>query len=574
VNGATPGPTADSITIAETLELLENDFVAMAQGVADNRYALWLGSGISKERFPDIGEIIRRVLTFMQVESNGEEADGPHRKALGEALDIAKLSQEERDAIDLAQPPEQWPNLDVVVERLWNSYSGLFDIRVEGKDADYLLWNGLDVRTTYGADLTPDCEHLCIAILALEGVLSDVTSTNWDGLIEGAAQKLNGSVEEMVRVIVLPEDLRKAKVVLDLLKFHGCAVLAERDPGTYREALIASRSQIIDWTNKTENEPIRDSMKQLATSKPTLMVGLSAQDENIQQLFSAAKASMPWTWPGNPPAHIFSANTLGQDHRNILKVVYDSDYDANMTAIEEGALIKAYAKPLFAALALYVITEKLRIYLREVHAPQLDSTDYDELAKGLGGLCRKLAEAADDHLEFIERVIAAQRRALELFQQGVEPEAAAAHGYRAIGNLPCNRIPSDTALATNGIRELATALAILGRGEEEGHWTVSTGSVDGVEGVVKVSTDHSDSAVYFAANGKASVRLHTEISGSTGDVVIINSTEPPRSSARSPGAKFGRTGGSAIREVDMSTLLESAPEVGTLETNFRQEAAL
>ncbi len=573
MNGTAPSLTADSITIAETLELLEGDFAAMADGIADGRYALWLGSGISRQRLPDVGEIIRRVLTFLQAQGDGEETDGPHRKALGEALDIAKLSQTERDGLDLARAPGEWPSLEVVVAKLWGSYSKLFDIRVEGKEADYLLWDGLDVRTTYGAELAPDCEHLCIAILALEGALSDVTSTNWDGLIEGAAQKLSGSVEEMVRVIVLSEDLREAKVALDLLKFHGCAVLAARDPGTYRAALVASRSQITDWTNEKENEPIRAVMVQLATSKPTLMVGLSAQDENIQQIFSKAKASMPWTWPADLPAHIFAADTLGQDHRNILKVVYDSDYDDNVTAIEEGALIRAYAKPLLVALALYVITEKLRVYLRQVHAPQLDSTNYDKLARGLGNLCRKVAEAAGDHLEFIERVIAAQRRALELFQQGIEPEIVA-HGYRPIGNLPRSRIPSDAALATNGIRELAAALAILGRGDEEGHWTVSTGSVDGVEGVMKVSTDHSDCAVFFAANGKAGVRLRTEISGSGKGVVIINSTESPQISIRSPGAKFGRTGGSAIREVDMTALLESAPDADSLETNFRQEAAL
>lgn len=569
-----PGPSASSITVAETLELLEGRFATVAQGVADDRYALWLGSGISRERLPDVGEIIRRLLTFLHARGANEEADGPHRRALKEAMDLASLSPIESARIDLSEAPEKWPNLEEVVRKLWDHYSELFDIRVEGEPADYLLWDGLDVRATYGEELEPDCEHLCIAILALEGVISTVTSTNWDGLLEGAAQTLNGSVGEMLRVVVLPQDLRKPVQALTLLKFHGCAVLAALDPDTYRGALVASRSQITHWSNATENEAIRADMVQLATSKPTLMIGLSAQDENIQQLFSAAKASMQWPWPTEPPAHIFASDDLGSHHRNILRVVYHSDYDANVSAIEDGALIRAYAKPLLAALVLYVLAEKLRAYLRKVDAPQLSQLDYDKLAKGLTDLCRKVADAANQGcLKFIEHVVSAQRRALELFQTGAEPESSVP-AYRPLGNLPCSRIPSDTALPTNGIRELAAALGILGCGEEEGHWSVSSGSVEGIEGVVKVSTAHSESAIFFAANGKAAVGLRNGIVGSDDDAIIINSTEPVPTSARSPGSRFGRTGASAIREVDMSALLETSPDLGSLKTNFRQAAAL
>jgi hypothetical protein len=545
----------------------------MAEGIADNRYALWLGSGISKQRFPDVGEIIRRLLAFLHVQGEEEGADGPHRTALSQALDIANLGQEERDAIDLALPPDQWPNLEDVVSKLWDSYSQLFDIRVEGKKPDYLLWDGLDVRAVYGADLTPDVEHLCIAILASEGALTEIASTNWDGLIEEAAKNLSGSVEQLVRLIVLPEDTRKPESALDLLKFHGCAVLAKRDPDTYRPTLVASHTQITHWTDKPDLEPIRASMRQWATSKPTLMIGLSAQDQNIQQIFSAAKADMPWSWPADPPAHIFAGEDLGQHHRNILRLVYESDYEENMAAIEEGALIKAYAKQLFAAVVLYVLVQKLCTYMREAEAPQLDDSDFDELAEGLGALCRKVAESADGHLDFVERLIAVQRRALELFQQGIE-EGATAHKYRPIGNLPRHRISSDAALTTNGIREMAATLAVLGRGEEKGHWTVSLGSVDGIEGAVKVSTKHSDSALFFAANSKAAVQLRTGITGPDGDVAIVNSTEPAHQSVRSPGARFGRTGESTVREVHMSALLEAASDAGSLEDHFRQEAAI
>jgi hypothetical protein len=51
----TPGdPSAANITVAETLGLLDGPFTGLAKGVAEGRYALWLGSGISLSRVPGL----------------------------------------------------------------------------------------------------------------------------------------------------------------------------------------------------------------------------------------------------------------------------------------------------------------------------------------------------------------------------------------------------------------------------------------------------------------------------------------------------------------------------------------
>ena len=62
------------------------------------------------------------------------------------------------------------------------------------------------MRDTYGTLQEPDCEHLCIAILALEGVLGNAVSANWDGLIEAAVAQLAGHPDHVMRVVVLPEE--------------------------------------------------------------------------------------------------------------------------------------------------------------------------------------------------------------------------------------------------------------------------------------------------------------------------------------------------------------------------------
>jgi hypothetical protein len=40
-------PHAASISVSETLALLDGQFEVFAKGVAEDRYVLWLGSGIS-----------------------------------------------------------------------------------------------------------------------------------------------------------------------------------------------------------------------------------------------------------------------------------------------------------------------------------------------------------------------------------------------------------------------------------------------------------------------------------------------------------------------------------------------
>jgi hypothetical protein len=577
VSGAPPGPSADSITVAETLDLLEGGFAALAQGVADGRYALWLGSGISGERLPDVRELILKVLEFLHARIVTGKTDCPQRHALEQAVAMAGLRPDERAQIELDDPPKTWPVLHLVLDGLWNRYSELLDIRVEGEAADHLLWDAVDVRAAYGHGIRPDCEHLCIGILVLEGAVSEAASANWDGLIEAAIAELAADADAVLRVVVLPDELREPERALTLLKFHGCAVLAARDPDKYRKAIVATRPQITAWNTSHAAKPIRDKMVSIATSKPTLMIGLSAQDENIQRVFAEAEAGMKWSWPADPPAHVFADDHLGGDHVNILRVVYGDDYNVNAAEIEQQALICAYAKPLLTALVLFTLAEKLRAYLAEADAPLLPDADCEELAGGIKSICRRLAGAAEpDRFAFVEKLAAAQSRALALFQEGTEP-AAGAPSYRPLGSFPADRVKTDPALPTSGVRELAAALALLGRGENAGNWSLAIGSAaSGAEGALKVSSGGSDTALFFAAIPKAAVRLQVEglIDPAAADTVVIHSTGRVEPAVRSPRGRYGRTGHAGIREVDMCELLKTAPDLAALEDGFRQAAAL
>lgn len=172
--------------------------------------------------------------------------------------------------------------LQPLVDGLVARYAELLDVRVTGEPEDYLLWDAVDVCATYAVGLTPDCEHLCIAVLALEGVLPDVATTNWDALIEAAIVEVAGQLDHILRVVVLAGDLRADSRRTDLLKFHGCARLAQQDAAKYRSALVGSQTQITSWPHAAATQVMRDTLRTLATTRPTLMIGLSAQDANIR----------------------------------------------------------------------------------------------------------------------------------------------------------------------------------------------------------------------------------------------------------------------------------------------------
>ena len=558
-------PSAASISVAQTLALLEGPHAAVAREVANGRYVFWLGSGISRGRVFGLDGVVQRVLEFLQQKAVADGPGSPHLRALEEAIVLAELRPEERARIDLSEPVSSWPDLGVLVASLVSNYSDLLDIGVDGKPADYLLWEGVDVRSTYPPAAAPDCEHLAIAVLVLEGVLTEAPSANWDGLIESALLEL-AAPAAVVRVVVLEQDLQAPPRILRLIKFHGCAIRAADDPATYRDALIARASQISDWAGANEAAAIRGELVSLATTKPTLMIGLSAQDENIKAVFSLARARMHWPWPSDPPAHVFAGDRLGRDHLTILKMVYRDQYEGNEAAIATNALIRAYGAQLLTALVLQVTVAKLQAFLVTCDAPRLSAADHNALDSGIRVL-RDLAaaHADDDRLAFIRAVIATQTRALALFRSGKEP-ATGTVPYQPISNQPVARIPTEAGLETSGMRELAAGLGLIGRKAAAGSCSADLArTAQGHRGALRVVTASGESAVFFAANAKAGVEL--EVSGAAPtharDIVVLHSTGPVNRLPRSPLGRFGRTGRGGARQVNLSEILRDAKDCPT-----------
>jgi hypothetical protein len=574
-----PGTAAFNISIRHVLTLLDGEFASMAEGIAQKRYAFWLGSGISRDRVDDLKKVVARVLAHLRDRIDPTNGCCAYRRALTEAIGLAHLSSEDEASVDFSRPITEWPAINTLLVNLAQEYASLLDIRVAGHpEEDYLLWDVVDVPATFAAaSAIPDCEHICIAILALEGVLEDIATANWDGLIEAAVGELTEGSGTALQICVRAEDLRDVPLLARLLKFHGCAVRAGANPAVYRSLLIARRSQITAWPHNPAFAAMRQQLIILATTKPTLMIGLSAQDSNIQDLFAAANALMTWNWPCAPPAYVFAEDALGQDQINILRFVYREFYATHAAEIEAGALFRAFAKPALTALVLHVLFEKLHTFARLVHAPRLAAADHDAIKQGLILLRNRIADSADsDRLAFVRTLVTASSRSLSLFQEGGTPPTGST-AYRPLGRFPIQLIASDPTLPTSGMREMASALGILGLGDADATWRVAESNLaNPAAGALSVHTALGETRVFFAANHRASVQLEINlfVSPDDKDAIVIHSTAPVFRMARSPRATRGRTGHPGLRNVGMAELLRDADGVNDLRRRFREEAAL
>lgn len=568
-------PSASKISIRQTLDMLDGPFRSVATGVAEDRYAFWLGSGISFGKVDGLKKIIPRVIEFVRQKIDHTNIDCAFAAALNRALSLAGLSDDEWARVDFEVEFAAWPDQAAIVGRLTNNYARLLEITVAGHPDDYLLWDGVGVAATFANPaIEPDVEHLCMAMLVLEGAASDIATANWDGLVEKAINELTGGVPKLV-VCVRSEDLRQPKLAAQVIKFHGCAILAVSDEPHYRPFLVARFSQINRWAAAPENRAVIGRLLDIAVSKPTLMMGLSAQDSNIQAFFATAEATMRWPWPGDRPSFVFSGDQVGADQEALLRNVYPHAYTAaTRDQINRQSLVKSYANPLLMALLLSVICDKLSGMVDMVEGV-LDQDAKNAVKLGIVALRNHVADLDNgDRTKFVKSFIDQTSRIMTMFRDG--SAGTAPRRYNPITSMPLHQIAGDQNIPSSGLTEVAIVAGLLGLGIESGLWTL-----DGIDpsnpsdGVVRISTAVAGTKMVLAAHGRAAIRLQQNGHiADDEDAVLVYSAERPPNMARSPRSSPGRTGHLGLREVSIYDLLQVTTSVDDLMQHFREEAAI
>ncbi|CAD6010292.1 SIR2_2 domain-containing protein [Agreia sp. COWG] len=561
----------------QTLALLRGEFPSFLAAINRGMYAFWLGSGISREKLDAVPVFVLTVLKHLQSRGDPSDLNDPCWDPFKEALALAALSKAEKEEIDFSRDIDLWSVRDAIISRVSSRYSDLLDIHIEGEPPDYLLWDVLKVPQSYGAGVAdPDLEHYCLAVLMMEGVAPEIVTANWDGLIEMAVEELAPGNESVVSVYVRAADFRQPRGRSRLLKFHGCAVRAIRDPTEYRGLLVGRRTQITDWPHDPEHAAMRQEMTTLGTSHPTLMIGLSAQDSNIQDLFSAAKNVLDWNWPIDPSAFVFAEEELGTYQKNILRVGYGASFHGSETFIAQASHVRAFAKPLLSALMIDTWSMKLE-KLALLTRTGVDSSSASKVSAGIATLSSAAASSVDTNMvASTRRLISDIGRAIALTRSGTNPSVPGS--YMPIGAVPVHQMGDDPSLAESGFPEVAMALSIIGNNLAEGSMSLASTyeAQNALRPVLTTESGGISSRVFFAANSRAAVELALNGFVDEGDpsAVVVHSVAPPHRVQRAPSSSLGRTGQRRARHIDMSELLLACSSYDELQQGFREEFAL
>ena len=581
-------PTASEITVRGVLAKFEAEFASVADAVANGEFALWIGSGISRQA-PDLGNLIERAFEYIRERAIDPTTTAAYLPPLEELLGLADVEPAHVRA-QFDQPLANWPEHDAIIDHLWNKYSRVLDIRIAGTGLDFILWDAIDIRQAFEQPSPPAAEHLCIAILILEGAVQSIASANWDGFIEAAVERLGNGVPGILQVVVDPDQLRGPAGRARLLKFHGCIVHATREPSVFRRFLVGSYTQIMDWPENHEFAAMRNAVVDLATSHKTLVLGLSIQDNNLQTLFARAKQVHPWPWPCAPaaPAHVFCEDKIQEGQRDVLRLAYGQAYNVDPAALHEATLLRAWGEQVLIALVLKVLENKLT----RLMVLALTTLGKQPIASALESLLKALRDdisdlalpgpGMHDRTAFVNHAIALWSRMLSIFRGGALP--ANPDGYESLTSTTPKLIAADQNAQAMGLGRLAIALALLQYGRVAGCWGLSQPVAnDLASGAMTARASHPggvDRPLFVVKSATEAIALAYSGAYSNGNAVTVHVDDTwhqmvaSGASARRIRSAPGRTGHVDVTHVSLGNLLARCGDAATLKKEFISEMML
>lgn len=579
--------SATDISVRQVLAKLDGEFASTAKAVENGEFALWVGSGISR-RAPSLGVLIAAAMEYIRERAVDPAKAPDYLPALDEALRFARLDRAAIGA-DLNLPFNKWALHEEIVNSLWNSYSRILDIRIPNEQSDFILWNAIDVRAQFAHLAPPAAAHLCIAILVLEGAVQKIASANWDGFIEVAVQRLGGGVPGLLQVVVDPGQLRDPPGKATLLKFHGCIVHAQQDEARYRRFLTGSHTQIGRWPYDQEFGAMRNAVRDVATNRKSLVLGLSIQDMNLQAVFTEATAINPWPWPCDPdaPGHVFCEDEIKQGQIDVLRLVYGAAYNGNILDIHRASHMQAWGEQVLIALVLKMIATKLTCLM-----------DISLAAEGKAALCAPLTESLNDLRDVVadgatidiseksrtpavNQGIAHWSRLLAVFRGGTLQCDPAA--YEPISHSTAAMLAADRNAQSANLGHLAVALALLEHGRSSGRWSIDPRTGDDLSAGVVSFHAHRPGApvrpVFLVKSASEAIRLQSGGAYANDNALVIHADDTWHRtmgvrSSRSPGSAPGRTGTLEPSHVSVGNILRTSDDIDELRVMFATEVLL
>ncbi len=497
---------ATDAKLSEALELLRVHWSHCVGALLRDGYVLWIGSGISKECFPDLKALLGQLLEKLHARQNAADPDCPFRATSRRILDLATTQK-----LDAALPPATWPDYarKDLLDQLCQKYACVLNERVHtGGTSLSIPWDILKLHELYSdSGVQPDAEHRLLALLAAEGVVSEIVSANWDPLIEQAHAALAPGTA--LAVVACAGELNGAVSPL-LFKIHGCAKRAGEDMARYKPFLLATETEIAQWTNGERHAPFRDKLATMLRQKPSLFIGLSVQDSNLRAQCVLTLAGRE-PFPVSPPRAIFSGTTVGPSQRNVLELWHGDDYVRNAPTMEREAALPLYAKPLLGALYVAAVLAKLRAFAgagaAEFPWPYCATLAQEGIARLEQSLCARYDAAADPQerwRKLAAELPAALTRCLRLYLCQAPP--ADPHVYQPLHPHHLGAMESEAILPAAKFHWLGLALAALEAGRHH-RWTLHSAAVGAcADGHCRVAIGGDECVIFLPTQDRTAQR--------------------------------------------------------------------
>ena len=550
----------NEITLIDSFQSLRENHILLCNRFFSSEYCLWLGSGISNSRYPSLKVLLKRLLNILWERSDHEHPDTcPYLDTL---LRIIRISLPE--ATEIPPEKENWDEfVELVIPNLRDNYQQVLNESVPmPAGALDLALDILDLIEIYSnPDIPTDAEHQFIALLAAEGFIKEIVTTNWDPLIEKAAQEIFWT-DDTVHVITnsgLFNDIPTQKILI-ITKTHGCANYVAENPQENKEYLVYSTTSINEWIHEPRWAPFRDRARHLIRQYGAIFIGLSARDVNIQQQYFASlwrveKLSF------NPPKIVFSSTTISPDHRAVLATTYEN-YANNQTTIDNNAKVPIAAKPLLGSLYIYGLLQKSLCLLKFDDDDFFTDDIYDNAEIELNEIVSNLAEKIDTIEDSEERW-----RHLALHYSALISKFNIIYKNK-FDHLESNRylplidknIPTIEANKEDnkelGHPMLILILAILQHGQRNNRWQLTSILEDNsqfgqfilVNNSIKRSIQISDNSVSVPAKLIDTPHLNNS-ANNLAFIIYTKGQEPKLQRTTSPNKKYTGTNGAEFRQI-------------------------
>jgi hypothetical protein len=570
---------AANATLTEALALLRDRWANETEGLLNGRYSFWLGSGISRERYPDLYELIDRLLNNLQAGVDPLNAHCPYSRALKAVLDLTTAGP-----VDITKPPVEWPDIKVIIEQLRDRYSKALDVELRiGGSAKELFWDVLKLQELYGdASVPPDAEHKFLALLIAEGIATDLVTTNWDPLIEFASDACSPDAAPTMRIVARNEEVAGSRDLgARLVKVHGCARKALGDPGTFKGFLVVTETHINEFTTIELKRPFRELVQTILREKPALFIGLSGQDHDLQEACIAASLGRT-SFPVGQSQVLFAAARITAAHHGILKAIYRQGYADHAEEIDKRAALPLNAKPLLGSLYVLGLEGKISALLRAapVDFTAVHRTLVERAIERLEALlCERYDAIADPNArwrQLADEVPSTVGRFLSIYRRQETPVAPGA--YEPFSSQSPSQMAIDPAVAESVLPRLFLAIALFVEGESRLLWEAKPGTAGGENGQLTVEIDGRSVRVFLInGSGTGLVRLmrHGFIDGDARRAVVVYPSESEPRVARRGSPRRPMPGGPVADrlEIWLGDLVDEGQTLDELVKEFQRKLA-